>query len=588
MDRIKRLVKWHYSSTYYDRPERQLQREKVLVPGVPFNRWYLMPAALIIQICCGSLYAWSGYNQPIERAVFGPNLSAKGKAIDRGQASNVFFVAVAVFGCTAALLGPWLERNGPLKGALLGASLFFIGNMLTAVAIHVENLPLVFFGYGFVGGAGLGISYISPVSPLQKWFPDYRGLAAGLAVCGFGAGSIFSPYTQKGLIGSTYANTGVKNLGVPLAFVITGVCYFVLMSAAAFVLRMPPPGYSVNGVDINTVKGAEASNIPSSASSLPDASEIKLKPKNTEIPEDHNDPSIAKASTVEDKTSHVVDVQVTEGSVAPKNSSNTFAVTLSQALTSREYILMYIMFFCNEITGLLIISKIQSIVQNQLGKSEQVAADINSILGGCNLLGRLILPTLSDYIGTRKPLFILSLAVQTVFLAVLPKAIGEQMYGLVLTCAFFIAFFYGGGFGLIPAFLADQFGSKNVGATHGVILTAWALASVGGGLIFNDIYKRELARLAPDLLHVYDLNFHWIVFFTALGFVLTIFIPTSLRDRRLPKKHGELLRFRFVNGRMIRVLKSGGIRQYTKAEEEVEWQDYLRSLETTNQVAAPR
>lgn len=94
--------------------------------------------------------------------------------------------------------------------------------MLAALGVHVKKLELVFFGYGFIGGAGLGISYIAPVSPLQKWFPDLRGLAAGLAVCGFGAGSIFSPYTQKALIGETYAKSGVENLGVPLTFIVLG------------------------------------------------------------------------------------------------------------------------------------------------------------------------------------------------------------------------------------------------------------------------------------------------------------------------------------------------------------------------------
>ncbi|KNC98746.1 uncharacterized protein SPPG_05726 [Spizellomyces punctatus DAOM BR117] len=557
MNRLGNLIVWHYSSTHYERSEKQLEREKWLIPGlVRFNRYFLMPAAVLIQVCCGSLYAWSGYNLPIEREIYGPNL-AKGVAVDRGQASNVFFVAVAVFGVTAALLGPWLERNGPFKGAVLGTCLFYMGNLLTALGVHVGSLPLVFFGYGFVGGAGLGISYIAPVSPLQKWFPDFRGLAAGLAVCGFGAGSIFSPFTQKALIGETFANTGIKNLGVSLTFVILGSCYFACMLLASFVLRMPPPGYSVNGVDIHTVKGAEElDNARAASAALPVSNAIEDKVEEAKMDRDHT----------------VVNLH----SVAP--AKNVFSMTLAQALSSIEYILMYIMFLCNEITGLLIISKIQSIVQNQLGKNATEAANINSILGGCNLLGRLVLPTLSDYLGQRKPLFMLSLACQTIFLAVLPKAIGDKTYGLTLSCAFIIAFFYGGGFGLIPAFLSDQFGSKNVGATHGVILTAWAMAGVAGGLVFNAVYKSEVARLAPDLLHAYDLNFHWILAFTSFGLLVSFFIPTNLRDRRLPKLEGERIRFRFVNGRLVRVFKGFKVRMYSRAEEDAEWDGYLKGI----------
>ena len=108
------------------------------------------------------------------------------------------YVTVVFFAVNAALFGPWLERNGPSKGVLLGSCLFFAGNLLTALGVYVKQLALIYVGYGVFGGMGIGISYISPVSPLQRWFPEIRGVAAGLAVCGFGAGSIFSPFTQKG------------------------------------------------------------------------------------------------------------------------------------------------------------------------------------------------------------------------------------------------------------------------------------------------------------------------------------------------------------------------------------------------------
>ncbi|KAJ3050682.1 hypothetical protein HK097_008323 [Rhizophlyctis rosea] len=560
------LLKRHYSSTHYERSEKQLEREQWLIPGVVrFNRFFLMPAAVIIQVCCGSLYAWSGYNLPMERYILGAN-----NAVDRSVAANVFYVAVAVFGVAAAFLGPWLERNGPWKGAFMGATLFFLGNLLTALGVYVHKFELVFFGYGFVGGAGLGISYISPVSPLQKWFPDLRGVAAGLAVCGFGAGSIFSPYTQRALIGPDFAKTGVQNLGLPLTFVILGSCYYVLMVLAAFVLRMPPPGYTVNGIDIHTVKGAEGLN----ATATPRAdSEATL-----EVGEGKG---VTKTVEVDNRTATVQPV-----TPAP----NPFSLTLAESLASREYIMMYIMFFCAEITGLLIISKIQSIVSNQLKRDTQTAANINSILGGCNLLGRLVIPTLSDVLKTRKPFFILSLAAQTVFLAILPGSIESKNYGLTLACAFIIAFFYGGGFGLIPAFLADQFGSKNVGATHGVILTAWSIGGVCGGLVFSKVYSNTLAYLTSRkaelgddyLLTVYTIDFRWILAFTILGFCIALFIPTNLRDRRLPKTEGERFRFRAPNGRLVKVV-NGNFVMVTQEEEDQEWEKYTQKVLAGNQ-----
>lgn len=321
------------------------------------------------------------------------------------------------------------------------------------------------------------------------------------------------------------------------------------MLLASFALRMPPPGYQINGVDIHTVKGAERMN-----STVNGAAPLAISEKGEE--------------------STVVEVEV---STTKSPSSNAFAMTLWQALTSKEYIMMYIMFFCAEITGLLIISKIQSIVQNQLGKDAKTAANVNSILGGCNLLGRLVLPTVSDFIGQRKPLFVLSLTAQTIFLAILPKSIGDSTYALTLVCAFVIAFCYGGGFGLIPAFLADQFGSKNVGATHGVILTAWSIAGVCGGLIFNAVYNSEKAKMPAPYIHAYDKNFHWILAFTSLGIVMALLIAADLRERRLPRLEGETLRFRFLNGRLVRMfgLKA---KMYSKQEEDEEWERYLAQL----------
>ncbi|KAI9203695.1 major facilitator superfamily domain-containing protein [Polychytrium aggregatum] len=521
----------HWRSTDYVRSEKQLQSEtKLFLAGpIPFNRYYLMPAAVLIQICCGSLYAWSGYNLPIEAYIYGLTTPA---GVDRGIASITFYIAVAVFGYTAALLGPWLERHGPFRGAMLGAALFFFGQLVTALGCYVKQIAVVYVGYGIFSGAGLGIAYISPVSPLQKWFPEMRGIAAGLAVCGFGAGSIIAPYAQKYLIGVEYqTNLSIGVVGLPLTFVVLGSIYFVVMTLAAVILRMPPPGYCVKNINIETIKGAEA--IPTNI----------------------------------DKGDIAVDV-------APVKS-RSLKMTLIDSLKSREFLMMYFFFLCHQITGLLIISKIQSIVQNQFKQSADTAVNINGALGGFNLLGRLLLPFLSDFFG-RKGIFVATSVIQAVCLGLLPTLISSQSYGVFLFCAFAIGMCYGAGFGIIPAFLADQFSSKNVGATHGVILTAWANAGVIGGIVFTAVYNSEKAFWAPNLIPIYNLNFRWILGFVLLGFLLCVMIPAHLADRKLPYKEGEIHRVRAF-GSLYRIYKNFKIERVSKQQIDAEWEAYLSS-----------
>lgn len=161
------------------------------------------------------------------------------------QAPVTFYIAVGMFGVSAASMGPWLERNGPKKALILSASLFFLGNLLSSLAIYLKAIWLLYIGYGVVGGFGLGLGYISPVSPLQKWFPNKRGMAAGLAVCGFGAGSI--------AIGKVILPL-IHSVGLSLTFVVLGSCYFVAMVCVALLFRIPPPGYSANSSSVDSIE----------------------------------------------------------------------------------------------------------------------------------------------------------------------------------------------------------------------------------------------------------------------------------------------------------------------------------------------
>lgn len=225
---IVRAFLRHYGNTTCTISQKQFDREKFLFSNVKFNEWILMPAAVIVQFCCGSVYAWSVFNKPIDAVISGNKLS---------QAPVTFYIAFGMLGISAALMGPWLERNGPKKALILSSSAFYMGNLLSALAIYLRSIWLLYIGYGVIGGFGIGLSYITPVSILQKWFPHKRGLAAGVGVCGFGAGSI--------VVGKIILPI-VNLVGLPLTFVVLGSSFFVSMLCAALIFRVPGPEFSRN------------------------------------------------------------------------------------------------------------------------------------------------------------------------------------------------------------------------------------------------------------------------------------------------------------------------------------------------------
>ncbi|OQV13624.1 hypothetical protein BV898_12167 [Hypsibius exemplaris] len=271
-------------------------------------------------------------------------------------------------------------------------------------------------------------------------------------------------------------------------------------------------------------------------------------------------------------------------------------MTLVESLKSLQFWMIYFMFIGAVLAGLLILSKIQTIIQNQLGGSPQEAVKMNAVLGGLNLLGRLLLPLSSDLLKTHKLIYGISLAVQAVCVGFLPTALHAGNYSGTLACIFIICFFYGGSLGMMPAFLADQFGASIVGATYGVMLTAWALAGVGGGFIFSAVYNQQHAKYPSlDMAYMwYEVNFRWILGPIVLGFFITLFIPTNVRDVKLPRVPGELFRLRLINDRLFRFTKWRG-HILTREEEETEWQAYLENSKIAekesethpNGVAAP-
>lgn len=366
------------------------------------NRWLMALAAVGVHICIGSVYAWSVYVNPIKEQM---NWTLTDVTI-------AFSIAIFFLGLSAALMGKFVERNGPRVSAIIAAVLFGLGTAGSGLAILVESKMLLYLFYGVLGGCGLGIGYISPVSTLVKWFPDKRGLATGLAIMGFGfASAIWGP-TIKVLISS---------IGLASTFIVLGASYFVIMFASARYLEKPEEGY------------------------LPEGFKKKVEAGHKEIK-----PDLAMLG-------------------------------VHEAVKTPRFYGLWLMLFINVTCGIAIIGVASPLLQEVLGVSAIAAAAAVGLMGIFNGAGRIFWASLSDYL-TRPVVYITFFATQAVAFYMLPSITEIIIFQVVL---YFIMSCYGGGFSSIPAYIGDIFGTKELGAIHGYILTAWAAAGLVGPLIIS-------------------------------------------------------------------------------------------------------
>jgi len=208
------------------------------IAGPGFNRWLVPPAALCIHLCIGQAYAFSVFNLPLTR-LLGISQSAPGdwKLTDVGW---IFSIAIVFLGISAALFGRWVEEGGPRRAMFTAALCFGLGFVISAVGVNLHQLWLVFLGYGVLGGCGLGLGYISPVSTLIKWFPDRPGMATGMAIMGFGGGAFIASPLSVWLMQKFSTPT---HLGVAEAFLTLGAGYFIFMLIGAALVRVPGPDF---------------------------------------------------------------------------------------------------------------------------------------------------------------------------------------------------------------------------------------------------------------------------------------------------------------------------------------------------------
>lgn len=476
-----------------------LSKERIVAkPG--FNRWWVPPASIAIHLCIGSVYAWSIFNPALIK-FYGVTTSA---SLDWNLKDVVwiFTVAIVFLGLSAAVAGHWLERVGPRMVGFVAACCWGGGYLIGGAGIVLHQLWLVYLGYGVIGGCGLGLGYVSPVSTLIRWFPDRRGMATGLAIMGFGGGAMIGAplkeyfiklyYQAPEYLGSV-ANVdlitkagkrfvevagqlrevvivgandvarmiepgpegvyvvGTGSTGVAQTFFTLGIIYFVVMTLAAFSYRIPAPGW---------------------------------KPEGWEPPDE---------------------------SESEKRMISRNDVHIDQALKTRQFYQLWVVLCFNVTAGIGVLGVAKTMMTEIFGTTlpgivdSTFAAIYVVMISVFNMLGRIFWASSSDYLGRRNTYWIFFALGIMLYCSIPYTAAKVSINPTVVWLVYFYAVtmiiftMYGGGFATIPAYLADIFGTKHVGGIHGRLLTAWSSAGVFGPLAITSLREISVTKAINDL-----------------------------------------------------------------------------------------
>jgi MFS family permease len=407
-----------------------LSKERtVAAPG--FNRWLIPPCALATHLCIGQAYAISVFNLPLTRQLgITRSIAGDWKLTELGW---IFTIAIFCLGASAAVFGKWVQAQGPRKSGLTAAICWGLGFLVGAIGIRTHQLWLVYLGYGVLGGCGLGIGYITPVSTLIAWFPDRRGMSTGMAIMGFGGGALIASPLSDFLMRhfSSASSTGVAETWVAL-----GIIYLLVMSAGAFGYRVPAPDWKPAG---------------------------------------WVEPS-------EDTRTLVTHQNVTPAAAIRTRQFWLLWVVLCFNVTAGIGVLGQAA------------AMIQEVFKGSITPS--AAAGFVGLLSLFNMVGRFLWASLSDKIG-RKATYACFFTLGPALYALVPLAGKLGSVALFVACFCLILTMYGGGFATIPAYLADVFGTKYVSAVHGRLLTAWSAAGVLGPVLVNYIRQSQIDHGVP-------------------------------------------------------------------------------------------
>jgi MFS family permease len=466
-----------------------LAKERI-VAGPGFNRWLVPPAALCIHLCIGMAYGFSVFWIPLTKALgitksveCPADMSALGKLFtttcdwDKPILGWMYTLFFLFLGGSAALWGGWLERVGPRKAGLVSALCWCGGLLISAIGVYLHQLWMMWLGSGVIGGIGLGLGYISPVSTLIKWFPDRRGMATGMAIMGFGGGAMIGAPLAARLM-KLYATA--DSVGVWQTFVTMAAIYFVFMVVGALSYRIPPTGWKPEGWT------------PSPG-------------------------------------------QVANAMIAQKH------VHLRQAWRTPQFWLLWGILCLNVSAGIGVIGMASPMLQeifggrligvdlkyDQLSKEQLVqiaaiAAGFTGLLSLFNIGGRIFWASLSDYLG-RKMTYYTFFVLGFILYASAPWAGHAGSVALFVGLFCIILTMYGGGFATIPAYLADMFGTQMVGAIHGRLLTAWSAAGVLGPVLVNYINDAQIKSGVPKS-QAYDTTMYLLAALLVGGFICNLLV----------------------------------------------------------------
>ena len=466
-----------------------LSKERTIA-GPGFNRWLVPPAALAIHLCIGMAYGFSVFWLPLSKALgikdpiacaedvgfFGEMFTrtCDWKVSTLGWMYTLFFVFL---GSSAAIFGGWLERAGPRKAGLVSALCWCGGMLISAFGVYLHQFWLMLLGSGVIGGIGLGLGYISPVSTLIKWFPDRRGMATGMAIMGFGGGAMIgSPLAQK--LMTNFASA--TEVGVWQTFVVMALIYAVFMVCGALGYRVPPAGWRPAGW---------TPPVPSAGNAM--------------------------------ITSH--------------------QVHLNQAHRTPQFWLIWAVLCLNVTAGIGVLGMSSPMLQevfggkligvdlgfNDLGADQKkaiaaIAAGFTGLLSLFNIAGRFFWASASDRLG-RKLTYAIFFTLGIALYASVPSFGHAGSTGLFVGAFCVILSMYGGGFATVPAYLADMFGTQFVGAIHGRLLTAWSMAGIFGPVIVNYLRDYQLGQGVAKA-QVYDTTMLILAGLLVAGFICNLLI----------------------------------------------------------------
>ncbi|MDZ4406132.1 OFA family MFS transporter [Prosthecobacter sp.] len=456
-----------------------LSREATIAkPG--FSRWLVPPAAVAVHMCIGQVYAFSVFNKPLS-AELGATVS---------QVNWAYMIALMMLGISAAVFGKWVERSGPRKTMLASCCCFCGGLLLAALGVKLKILWLILFGYGFIGGIGLGLGYISPVSTLVKWFPDRPGMATGMAIMGFGGGALIgSPLAQelmKLFTAGADATAGaalsfdqrlfaslIAPLKEPLNALASGTSsgamqalitmagiYACFMLFGAFIIRVPAPGWKPEGYE----------------------------------------PKVA----------------------ASHGMITTASVSVDTAWKTPQFWLLWTVLCMNVSAGIGVLGRAADMCMDMFGVGVAIGAGFTGLLSIFNMGGRFVWSSTSDLIG-RKAVYCVYFILGAVLYAILPYTQETQNRTLFVICTALIISMYGGGFATIPAYLKDMFGTYQVGAIHGRLITAWSMAAVIGPSLINGFYDSRVAAGVPKA-QAYNGTFYLMCGLLGVGLIANLLV----------------------------------------------------------------